>query len=87
MGLPRPRTHAEGTASDFMVWAVMPPRTWIRLLRSFAEEIPPRGPAELWLQHAGCCSLATGAEVEVVPPGDVFMTHGWGEVARACPAI
>ena len=41
---------------------------------------------ELWLQHAGCSSLATGAEVEVVPPGDVFMTRGWGEIARACRA-
>ena len=41
---------------------------------------------ELWLHHAGCRSLATGAEVEVVPPGDVFMTRGWGEIARACRA-
>ena len=37
----------------------------------------------MWLQHAGCCSLATGAEVEVVPPGKIFMTRGWGKVARA----
>ena len=48
--------------------------------------MPPRGAVELWLQHAGCRSLATRAEVEVVPPGDVFMTRGWGEVARACRA-
>lgn len=40
----------------------------------------------MWLHHAGCCSLAAGAEVEVVPPGDVFMTRRWGEVSRACRA-
>ena len=79
-----PRTHAEGSSREFVVWVVMPPDTWIRLLRFFASELPPRGPVELWLQHAGCCSLATGAEVEVVPPGDVFMMRGWGEVSRAC---
>ena len=62
----------------------MPPRTWSRLPRFFAEEMPPRGPLELWLQHARCCSLAIGAEVEVVPSGGIFMTRGWGEVARAC---
>ena len=45
------------------------------------------GPLELWLQHAGWCILATGAEVEVVPPGGIFMTRGWGEVARACLAV
>jgi hypothetical protein len=27
-----------------------------------------------------------GAEVEVVPPGKIFMTRGWGEVARASRA-
>ena len=64
----------------------MPPDTWIRLPRFFASELPPRGPVELWLQYAGCHNLATRAEVEVVPPGDVFMTRGWGEVARACHA-
>ena len=26
----------------------------------------------------------TGAEVEVIAPGNVFMTRGWGEVARVC---
>ena len=41
---------------------------------------------ELWLQHVGCSSLATGAEVEVVSSGDVFMMCGWGHVARACRA-
>jgi hypothetical protein len=62
----------------------MPPRTWIRLPRSLAREIPPRGPVELWLQHNGCCSQALEAEVEVVDSGDVFMTRGWGAVACAC---
>ena len=61
------RNHAEGTSREFMVWAAMPPDTWIWLPRFFASELPPRGPVELWLQHAGCRSLATGAEVEVVP--------------------
>ena len=45
----------------------MPPRMWIQLPQFFAEEMPPRGPLELWLQHAECGSLATGAEVEVFP--------------------
>ena len=39
---------------------------------------------ELWLQHAGCNTLATEAEVAVVAPGKVFMTRGWGEIARVC---
>ena len=46
--------------------------------------MPPRGPLELWLQHADCGAPATGAEVEVVAPGKVFMTRGWGEIARVC---
>ena len=45
---------------------------------------PPRGPHELWLQHADCDAPATGAEVEAVSPGKIFMTRGWGEVARFC---
>ena len=68
-----PRTHGEGSSREFVVWAAMPLDTWIRLPRFFAREVPPRGPLELWLQHAGCWSLATGAEVEVVPPRDVYM--------------
>ena len=40
----------------------------------------------MWMQHTKCCSLATRAEVKVVPSGDVFLTRGWGEVARACRA-
>ena len=46
--------------------------------------MPPRGLLELWLQHAKCSTPATGAEVEVISPGKIFMTHGWGEVARVC---
>ena len=46
--------------------------------------MPPRGPLEIWLQHADCDAPATGAEVEVVSQGKIFMTRGWGEVARAC---
>ena len=41
-------------------------------------------PLELWLQHAGCSTLATEAEVAVVAPGEVFMTRGWSEIARVC---
>ena len=62
----------------------MPPRTWIRIPRSLAREIPPRGPVELWLQHDGCYSQVSEVKVEVVDSGDVFMTQGWGAVARAC---
>ena len=59
----------------------MPPRSWIRLPPSFAFEIPPRGPIELWLQHADCSAPATEAEVEVVAPGRVYLTRGWGDIA------
>ena len=62
----------------------MPPWTWIRFPQFFAEEMPPRWPLKLWLQHAECSTPATGAEVEVVSPGKILMTRGWGEVARAC---
>ena len=62
-----PRTHTKGSSREFVVWAAMPPASWIRLPRFFADEPPSRGPLELWLQHAGCCSLATGGEVKVVP--------------------
>ena len=64
----------------------MPPRSWIRFLRFFSDVMPPRGPLELWLQHADCSAPATGAEIEVVPTGKIFMTRGWGEVARVCRA-
>ena len=32
-------------------------------------------------------ALATGAEVAVVAPGKVFMTRGWGEIARVCRMV
>ena len=80
---PCSRTHAEGTAHEFVVWVAMPPRTWIRLPRSFAREIPPRGPVELWLLRDGCYGQASEVEVEVIDSGDVFMTRGWGAIARA----
>ena len=67
-----------------MVWAAMAPCTWIRFPQFFAEEMPPRGPLELWLQHTECDAPATGAEVEVVSSGKIFMTRGSGEVAQVC---
>ena len=79
-----PRTHTKGTSRKFMVLAIMPMRMWIQLPRFFTEEMPPRGPLELWLQHARCCSLAMGAEVEVISPGKIFMTRGW---ARGRPRL
>ena len=36
------------------------------------------------MQHTDCQTPATDADVEVVAPGKVFMTHGWGEIARVC---
>ena len=35
-------------------------------------------------QHDGCSAPATEAEVEVVAPGRVYLTRGWGEIARVC---
>lgn len=70
---------------EVVVWAAMPPQTWIRLLRPFARKIPSRGLVELWLQHDGCCSQASEAKVEVIN-SDIFMTRGWGAIARVyCP--
>ena len=54
-----PWTHAERSSREFVVWVAMPPDLWIWLPRFFASELPLRGPLELWLQHTGCCSLAT----------------------------
>ena len=76
--------HAEGSPREFIVWAAVAPRTWIRLPRSFATLLPPRGPVKVWLQHVGCRCRASVADVEVVSSGDVFMMHGWGVIARAC---
>ena len=62
----------------------MPTRTWIRFPQFFSAEMPLRGSLELWLQHADCDVPATGAEVEVISSGKIFMTRGWGEIARIC---
>lgn len=62
----------------------MPPSTWICLPPFFTAEVPPRGVHELWLQHADCDAPATGAEIGTVASGKIFMTRGWGEIARVC---
>ena len=67
-----------------MLHAAMPPQSWIRLPPFFASIIRQGELLELWLQHAGCSTLATEAEVAVVAPGEVFMTRGWSEIARVC---
>ena len=72
------------SSCEFVLWAEMPTSTWIRLPQFFTSEMPLRGPLELWLQHADCDAPATGAKVEAVSPGKIFMTRGWGEVARVC---
>src|SRR4051812_9317245 len=41
---------------------------------------------ELWLQHADCSTPAIEAEVVITASGEVFMTRGWGEIARGCRA-
>ena len=79
-----PGVHAKGSSHELVLHAAMPPRSWIRLPPPFAFEIPPRGPLKLWLQHADYRTPATEADVEVVAPGKVFMTRGWGEIARVC---
>ena len=79
-----PGVHAERSSRELVLHAAMPPTSWIRFIPSFAFEMPPRGPLELWLQHADSSTLATGAEVEVVAPSKVYMTRGWGEIARVC---
>ena len=76
--------HAADSSRELVLWAPMPPSSWIRFSRFFSDVMPPRGPLELWLQHADCDAPATGAEVEAVPTGKIFMTRGWGEVARVC---
>ena len=72
------------SSREFVMWAAMPPRTWIRFPQFFSTEMPLRGPLELWLQHADCDAPATREEVEAVSPGKIFITRGWGEVARVC---
>ena len=79
-----PGVHAAHSSRELVLHAAMPPSTRIRFPPFFAFEMPPRGPLELWLQHADCGAPAAGAEVEVVAPGKVFMTRGWGEIALVC---
>jgi hypothetical protein len=64
-------------AREFVVWMESPPCTWIRLPRSFAEELPAGGPVGLWLQPDGCCNWSSWTEVEVTPSGYVYLTRGW----------
>ena len=79
-----PGVHAADSSRELVLHAAMPPGTWIRFPPFFAFEMPPRGPLELWLQHTDCGTPATGVEVEVVAQGKVYMTRGWGEIARVC---
>ena len=69
-----PGAHAADSSRELVMWAAMPPRTWIRFPQFFSAEMPPRGPLELWLQHADCDAPATGAEVEAISSGKIFMT-------------
>ena len=79
-----PGVHTADSSRELVLHVAMPPSSWIRFPPFFAFEMPPRGPLELWLEHADCGTPATGAEVEVVAPGKVYMTRGWGEIARVC---
>ena len=76
--------HAADSSRELVLHAAMPPSSWICLPPSFAFEMLPRGPLELWLQHADCGTPATRVEVKVVAQGKVYMTLGWGEIARVC---
>ena len=67
-----------------MLHVAIPLQSWIRLPPFFASIIPQGEPLELWLQHAGCSTLATEVEVAVIAPGEVFMTRGWSEITRVC---
>ena len=71
-----PGIHATKSSRELVLWAPMPPSSWIRFPRFFSDVMPPRGPLELCLQHAGCNAPATGAEIEAVPTGKIFMTCG-----------
>ena len=79
-----PGVHTVGSSQEFVLHVAIPLQSWIRLPPFFASIIPQEEPLELWLQHAGCSTLATEAEVAVVAPGEVFMTRGWREIARVC---
>jgi hypothetical protein len=78
------RTHAGKSPREFVMWLAMPPTSWILLPWFLAELLPRRGPVTMRLQHAGCRCRAGVADVKVVPSGEVFMMHGWGEISRAC---
>src|SRR3954470_23290315 len=76
--------HTEGSSRELVLHAAMPPRTWIRLPPFFASFFRQGRLLELWLQHADCNTPATEAEVAITASGEVFMTRGWGEIARGC---
>src|SRR3954469_18351811 len=79
-----PGVHAEGSSRELVLPAAMPPRTWILLPPFFAFAFQQVRLLELWLPHADCSTPATGAEVAITASGEVFMTRGWGEIARCC---
>src|SRR4051812_47531942 len=81
-----PGVHAEGSSRELVLHAAMPPRTWIHFPSFFASVFPQGRLLELWLKHADCSTLATEAEVAMLASGEVFMTRGWGEIARGCRA-
>ena len=72
-----PRVHTEGSSQEFVLHVAIPLQSWIRLPPFFASIILQGEPLELWLQHAGCSTLTTAAEVAAVAPGEVYMTRGW----------
>src|SRR3954464_14838396 len=88
--MPIPSASAVGGAGGsrrcwlLVLHAAMSPRTWIRLPPFFASAFQQGRLLELWLQHADCSTPATGAEVAITAPGEVFMTRGLGEIARCC---
>src|SRR3954462_5129207 len=69
-----PGVHAEGSSRELVLHAAIPPRIWIRLPPFFASAFQQGRVLELWLQHADCSTPATGAEVAITAPGEVFMT-------------
>src|SRR3954466_7193355 len=79
-----PGAHAEGSSRELVLHAAMPTRTWIRRPPLFSSVFPQGRLLELWLQHADCSTPATEAEVAITASGEVFMTRGWGEIARGC---
>ena len=74
-----PGIHATDSSRELVLWAPMPPSSWIRFPRFFSDVMPPRGPLELWLQHADCSAPATGA----VPTSKIFIPRGWGRSHRS----